>query len=89
MIIFLTFQLLLLLAGCGLVAAVFVGHDHSQSDGQEARRGRQDDKVQGVINFSGCEEDPDTGLCCVDKEETVTTIKKDPILECSHKNIEQ
>ena len=45
--------------------------------------------VQGGINFSSCEEDPDTGLCCVEKEETVTTIKKDPILECTHKNTEQ
>ena len=85
----LIFQLLLLLAGCGFVAADFVGHDHSQSDGQEARRGRQEGEVQGGIDFSGCEEDPDTGLCCVDKEETVTTIKKDPILECTHKNTEQ
>jgi hypothetical protein len=45
--------------------------------------------VSGGIDFSGCEEDPDTGLCCVDKEETVTTVKKDPILECTHKNTEQ
>ena len=89
MIIILMFQLLLLLTGFGLVAADFVGHDHSQSDGQEARRGRQEGEVQGGIDFSGCEEDPDTGLCCVDKEETVTTIKKDPILECTHKNTKQ
>ena len=41
------FQLLLLLAGCGLVAAAFFGHDRSQSDGKEARRGRQEGEVQG------------------------------------------
>merc|ERR1739844_299469 len=29
------------------------------------------------------------GLCCVEKEETVTTIQKDPILECTHKDVEK
>merc|ERR1712025_1259394 len=55
------------------------------------RSGRQDDddSIQGGIDFSGCQEDPETGLCCVDKEETVTSLKKDPILECTHKNTEQ
>ena len=33
--------------------------------------------------------DPDTGFCCVDKEETVTSLEKEPILECTHKNTEQ
>jgi hypothetical protein len=28
-------------------------------------------------------------LCCVDKEETVTSLEKEPILECTHKNTEQ
>jgi hypothetical protein len=81
-------QGLLLLAGLALAAGDFVGHDHS-AEGQLARAGRQEGEVQGGIDFSGCEEDPDTGLCCVDKEETVTTLKKDPILECTHKNTEQ
>merc|ERR1712025_1567391 len=55
------------------------------------RSGRQDDddSIQGGIDFSGCQEDPETGLCCVEKEEQVTTLKKDPILECTHKNTEQ
>lgn len=54
------------------------------------RQGRQDDgSTGGAIDFSGCENDPETGLCCVNKEESVTTIKKDPILECTHKNTEQ
>ena len=44
---------------------------------------------KGGIDFSGCQEDPDTGLCCVEKEEEITTLKKEPILECTHKNVEQ
>jgi len=44
--------------------------------------------VSGGVDFSGCQEDPETGLCCVDKEETVQTIEKEPILECTHKNTE-
>ncbi len=45
--------------------------------------------VPGGVDFSGCQTDPDTGLCCVEKEETVTSIQKDPILECTHKNVEK
>ncbi len=41
------------------------------------------------IDFSGCQNDPETGLCCVEKDETVTSIQKDPILECTHKNVEK
>merc|ERR1712226_991169 len=44
-------------------------HSHHS---QEARGGRQEGGViPGGIDFSGCEEDPETGLCCIDKEETV------------------
>jgi len=82
-----------LLAACALVATVsadFVGHSHRSSHNQAARNGRQEDEaVQGGIDFSGCQEDPDTGLCCVEKEETVTSLEKEPILECTHKNVEQ
>merc|ERR1719361_718530 len=55
------------------------------------RDGRQqeDEAVQGGFDFSSCVEDPETGLCCVDKEETVTSLEKEPILECTHKNTEQ
>ena len=45
--------------------------------------------MQGGIDFSGCVEDPETGLCCVEKEETVTSLEKEPVLECTHKNVEQ
>merc|ERR1719291_1634241 len=41
------------------------------------------------VDFSGCEEDPETGFCCVEKTECVASLKKDPILECTHKNVEQ
>merc|ERR1712106_812063 len=78
-----------LLLACGLfavVAADFVGHNHNN---QLSRRGRQEEPVQGGIDFSGCVEDGETGLCCVEKEETVDSLKKDPILECTHKNVEQ
>ena len=80
----------------GLVLALLVGavvgdfnfgHGHGH---QEGRRGRQEGgAISGGIDFSGCEEDPETGLCCVDKEEEITTVEKDPILECTHKNTEQ
>merc|ERR1712020_498724 len=78
-----------LLLACGLFALVtsdFVGHNHNN---QLARRGRQEEAVQGGIDFSGCVEDGETGLCCVEKEETVTSVEKEPILECIHKNVEK
>merc|ERR1711935_355950 len=61
--------------------------------GRRQRQGRQEDAaadaVQGGVDFSGCVDDEETGLCCVEKEETITTIQKDPILECTHKNFEK
>ena len=54
--------------------------------GLRNRQGRQDDGAEappvGGVDFSGCVDDPETGLCCVEKEETVKTLQKDPILEC-------
>ena len=56
---------------------------------QLVRQGR-DGHIQGDgIDFSSCKPDPDTGLCCIDKLETIQSIVKDPILECTHKNIEK
>merc|ERR1712012_107751 len=62
--------------------------------GGRRRQGRQEAaeaaaEIQGGVDFSGCVDDPETGLCCVEKEETVQTIQKDPILECTHKNVEK
>uniref|UniRef100_A0A0K2SW06 Uncharacterized protein n=1 Tax=Lepeophtheirus salmonis TaxID=72036 RepID=A0A0K2SW06_LEPSM len=45
--------------------------------------------VPGGIDFSGCVNDPDTGYCCIEKKETISSIQKDPILECTHKNVEK
>jgi hypothetical protein len=82
-----------LVLACGLLAvtvADFVGHNHGGHNNQLARGGRQEEgAVQGGIDFSGCVEDGETGLCCVEKEETVTSLEKEPILECTHKNVEQ
>ena len=46
-------------------------------------------KPSGGIDFTGCTVDPSSGMCCVLKEEQMTTLEKDPILECTHKNTEQ
>merc|ERR1712058_187640 len=55
----------LLLCITALASGDFVGHS------QEGRQGRQDGAVQGGVDFSGCTTDQETGLCCVEKEETV------------------
>merc|ERR1712038_1168994 len=64
------------------------GHKHSPLP-RSGRQNQDDAAVSGGVDFSGCVNDPDTGLCCVDKEETVTSLEKEPILECTHKNTEQ
>lgn len=52
------------------------------------RDGRQIE-VQGGVDFSAAELDPDTGLMCVLKEIQVDTLEKTPILECTHQNVEK
>jgi len=71
--------------------ADFLGSDHihNHEHDQLTRVGRQDNAVTGGVDFSGCVTNPETGLCCVEKEETVTSLEKEPILECTHKNTEQ
>lgn len=73
-----------------LASADRLGHDHSHNH-QASRRGRQDEgtAVQGGVDFTGCQEDPETGFCCIEKEETIASVEKDPILECTHKNVEK
>merc|ERR1712212_707829 len=78
-------KVFVLLVVVASASADFIGHGHSG----DARAGRQLDAVQGGIDFSNCEQDAETGLCCVNKEETVQTLQKDPILECTHKDTEQ
>merc|ERR1711976_168626 len=53
------------------------------------RHGRQQEDLAAGVDFSNCVTDPDTGFCCVDKLSEVTSLQKDPILECTHKNTEQ
>merc|ERR1712018_14101 len=85
-------QLAILLAIFSLAAGDLLRHSARRGRGGRRlrnRAGRQDDgdvpEVQGGVDFSGCVEDPDSGLCCVEKEETVKTLQKDPILECTPK----
>merc|ERR1712113_1228808 len=89
-------QLAIFLAIFSLAAGDLLRHSARRGRGGRRlrnRAGRQDDgdvpEVQGGVDFSGCETDPDTGFCCVEKEETVTSLEKEPILECTHKNVEQ
>ena len=42
----------------------------------------------GGVDFSQATRQPD-GRLCVIKEESVETLSKDPILECTHKNVEK
>ena len=56
--------------------------------GQSAPGGGGAVVMGGGIDFSGCEPQPD-GMCCVIKESTIKSIKKDPVLECIHKQVEK
>ena len=67
-------------------------HDHAHGQNgviQQFRSGRQEQSTPGGVDFSGCVTDNESGLCCVDKVEEVTSLEKEPILECTHKNVEQ
>ena len=85
---FVAVSLLVCSVGADFLGQARGGHRHSS---QLSRGGRQADGVAipGGVDFSNCVTDPDTGLCCVDKLEEVTSLQKDPILECTHKNVEQ
>ena len=84
------FQAFLLLAVIALASADKIGTQRGRNGQRELRRGRQNGvEVQGGIDFSTCQNDAETGLCCIEKEETVKTLQKDPILECTHKNVEK
>merc|ERR1711981_1509999 len=89
-------QIAILLALFSLATADLVrqGRRGGRRLGGRRRQGRQDlaeapAEIPGGVNFDGCVDDEETGLCCVEKEETITTIQKDPILECTHKNVEK
>jgi len=74
----------------GVTAADIIRSGSRRSSfGRRFRQGRQDDGPAIGVDFSNCVTDPDTGFCCVDKVSEVTSLQKDPILECTHKNTEQ
>ena len=63
------------------------------SGGGQAQYGQAEcggEKETGAgVDFSGCSEEPETGFCCVEKEECIDSLEKDTVLECTHKNVEQ
>ncbi|CAB4054447.1 unnamed protein product [Lepeophtheirus salmonis] len=83
------------LIGVALVHSQNFGRQNFRSSGnRNFRKGRQFNTQPpiprgGGIDFSGCQNDIETGLCCIEKDETVSSIQKDPLLECTHKNVEK
>ena len=80
---FLFFQIALLLAIFALASGDLVrqGRRGRRLGGRRQRQGRQEAEesaaeIQGGVDFSGCVDDEETGLCCVEKEETIKTIEK-------------
>jgi hypothetical protein len=64
------------------------------------RTSRKDHKDQNIktestipprpsIDLSECEEDPENGKCCLTKQIESKSIEKQPILSCTHRNIEK
>ena len=53
-----------------------------------ARQQQSSSATPGGVDFSQATRQPD-GRLCVIKEESVETLSKDPILECTHKNVEK
>ena len=53
-----------------------------------ARQQQSAAATPGGVDFSQATRQPD-GRLCVIKEESVETLSKDPILECTHKNVEK
>lgn len=85
-IITFSFQILLI-----FVFAGFVSTDKISLNGSQDQRAVHQSTLGAPdgVDFTGCVNDPETGLCCVEKDESVKTLKKDPILECTHKNVEK
>merc|ERR1711997_262618 len=87
-------QICILLAIVSLAAGDLIrGHGRRGRHGlqQRGRQGRQEEAEAPAVgvDFSSCVQDPETNLCCVEKLETVTTIEKEPLLECTHKTVEK
>ncbi|CAB4054450.1 unnamed protein product [Lepeophtheirus salmonis] len=94
-------KVLIVLAVLSVAAADIIRPQGSRQFGSFANGRRTNNRRQGRqlntspvvpaggIDFSGCQTDIETGLCCIEKDETVSSIQKDPILECTHKNVEK
>merc|ERR1719201_1932805 len=74
---------------CAMMASVVSGDFFRGSTSSLARRGRQEQGGGAGVDFSNCEQDRETGLCCVEQLSEVTSLEKEPILECTHKQTEQ
>ena len=74
-----------------LATSSIFNHKSRVRSGENAkeRDGKQLEVASGGIDFTGCVVNPENGLCCIEKAESVSKLKKDPILECTHKNTEQ
>eukprot|EP00095_Tigriopus_kingsejongensis_P000842 maker-scaffold546_size140615-snap-gene-0.28 protein:Tk00842 transcript:maker-scaffold546_size140615-snap-gene-0.28-mRNA-1 annotation:"pbcv-specific basic adaptor domain-containing protein" len=83
------FKALIIATTLALVAGDFGGKTHSHSSNRGGRQFGGGAANSGGVDFSGCQTDPETGFCCIEKFETVTSLQKDPILECTHKNVEK
>jgi len=86
--------LVVLVLSPAVLADFHGGVSHIHSPVNLPRGGRQNFAAAAApsgagIDFSGCVTDPTTGLCCIDKLEEITSLEKEPILECTHKNVEQ
>ena len=80
---FLLFQIALLLAIFALASGDLVrqGRRGRRLGGRRQRQGRQEAEesaaeIQGGVDFTDCTNDEETGLCCIEKEETIKTIQK-------------
>ena len=63
---------------------------HADFASHRGRTGRQSNEIQGgAIDFSQATFDEESGKMCVIKEEEVESIQKEPVLECTHKNVEK
>merc|ERR1712123_126335 len=82
------FLTVLLLA---VVSGSFLHNPQARSQHpQGTRQGKQvGDSAGGAIDFTGCVTNIETGFCCIEKTESVSSLKKEPILECTHKNTEK
>ena len=77
------FQIALLLAIFALASGDLVrqGRRGRRLGGRRQRQGRQEAEesaaeIQGGVDFTDCTNDEETGLCCIEKEETIKTIQK-------------